>query len=123
VEIVSNDTACFTRPGLSIRNLNRLFHDKHFLKSGVFPWWCKSLIFCLFFSATIFNNANQHINVYGDDVEVDYKGYEVLRPRLFYLLDYRFLPQNVSEVGGEKNQKNFSVTRKYKSSPSAITAI
>ncbi|XP_064649397.1 GPI-anchor transamidase-like [Lineus longissimus] len=27
--------------------------------------------------ATIFNNANQHINVYGDDVEVDYKGYEV----------------------------------------------
>jgi hypothetical protein len=46
------------------------------------------------------------------------------RPRLFYLLDYRFLPQNVSEVGGGKKQKNnFSVTRKYKSSPSAITAI
>jgi hypothetical protein len=40
-----------------------------------------------------------------------------------YLLDYGFLPQNVSEVGGEKKQKNFSVTRKYKSSPSAITAI
>lgn len=36
--------------------------------------------------ATVFNNANQHINVYGDDVEVDYRGYEVninfLRPAL-----------------------------------------
>lgn len=28
-------------------------------------------------TATIFNNVNQHINVYGDDVEVDYRGYEV----------------------------------------------
>lgn len=27
--------------------------------------------------ATVFNNANQHINVYGDDIEVDYRGYEV----------------------------------------------
>jgi phosphatidylinositol glycan class K len=27
--------------------------------------------------ATVFNNANQQINVYGDDVEVDYRGYEV----------------------------------------------
>jgi phosphatidylinositol glycan class K len=27
--------------------------------------------------ATVFNNAIQHINVYGDDVEVDYRGYEV----------------------------------------------
>lgn len=37
-------------------------------------------LMCLFshlFSATVFNNANQHINVYGDDVEVDYRGYEV----------------------------------------------
>ena len=24
--------------------------------------------------ATVFNNANKHINVYGDEVEVDYKG-------------------------------------------------
>lgn len=30
--------------------------------------------------ATVFNNANQHINVYGDDVEVDYRGYEVSSP-------------------------------------------
>jgi hypothetical protein len=30
-----------------------------------------------------------------------------IRPRLFYLLDYRFLPQNVSEVGRKKqNKKN-----------------
>ena len=28
-------------------------------------------------AATVFNNANQHINVYGDDIEVDYRGYEV----------------------------------------------
>ena len=27
--------------------------------------------------ATVFNNAKQHINVYGDDIEVDYRGYEV----------------------------------------------
>lgn len=27
--------------------------------------------------ATIFNNAHEQINVYGDDVEVDYRGYEV----------------------------------------------
>lgn len=40
---------------------------------------------CLFaFTATVFNNANQQINVYGDDVEVDYRGYEV-RERLTYL--------------------------------------
>ena len=36
------------------------------------------LSLCLkYFTATVFNNANQHINVYGDDVEVDYRGYEV----------------------------------------------
>ena len=34
-------------------------------------------IFVLCFSATVFNNANQQINVYGDDIEVDYRGYEV----------------------------------------------
>lgn len=28
-------------------------------------------------AATVFNNAHHHINVYGDDVEVDYRGYEV----------------------------------------------
>ena len=33
--------------------------------------------FYFIFSATVFNNAKQHINVYGDDVEVDYRGYEV----------------------------------------------
>lgn len=45
--------------------------------------------------ATVFNNANQHINVYGDDVEVDYRGYEVrnniytnIYIFLFYILIY-----------------------------------
>lgn len=33
--------------------------------------------------ATVFNNADQQLNVYGDDVEVDFRGYEV---RLFPLL-------------------------------------
>ena len=28
-------------------------------------------------TGTIFNNANEHINVYGDDIEVDYRGYQV----------------------------------------------
>ena len=36
-----------------------------------------SLSLSLSLSATVFNNANQQINVYGDDVEVDYRGYEV----------------------------------------------
>lgn len=27
--------------------------------------------------ATVFNNADQQLNVYGDDVEVDFRGYEV----------------------------------------------
>lgn len=28
-------------------------------------------------TGTVFSNANQQTNVYGDDVEVDYRGYEV----------------------------------------------
>jgi len=39
--------------------------------------------------ATVFNNANQHINVYGDDVEVDYKGYEVTPENLIRVLTGR----------------------------------
>ena len=39
--------------------------------------------------ATVFNNANQHINVYGDDVEVDYRGYEVTVENLVRLLTGR----------------------------------
>lgn len=35
--------------------------------------------------ATVFNNAHQHINVYGDDVEVDYRGYEVCYQFLSYI--------------------------------------
>jgi len=37
-------------------------------------------------TATVFNNANQQINVYGDDVEVDYRGYEVKSTNLLHLL-------------------------------------
>ena len=32
---------------------------------------------CYCLVATVFNNAYQHIDVYGDDIEVDYRGYEV----------------------------------------------
>ncbi|XP_058467720.1 putative GPI-anchor transamidase [Malaya genurostris] len=39
--------------------------------------------------ATVFNNANQHINVYGADVEVDYRGYEVTVENFVRLLTGR----------------------------------
>ena len=42
--------------------------------------------------ATVFNNANENINVYGDDVEVDYRGYEVTVENLVRLLTGR-LPE------------------------------
>nr|CAG4651884.1 EOG090X07K0 [Triops cancriformis] len=44
--------------------------------------------------ATVFNNANQHINVYGDDVEVDYRGYEVTVENFVRLLTGR-LPASI----------------------------
>ncbi|XP_026479323.1 putative GPI-anchor transamidase [Ctenocephalides felis] len=43
--------------------------------------------------ATVFNNANQHINVYGDDVEVDYRGYEVTVENFIRLLTGRLPPE------------------------------
>ncbi|XP_018399570.1 PREDICTED: putative GPI-anchor transamidase isoform X2 [Cyphomyrmex costatus] len=39
--------------------------------------------------ATVFNNIKQHINVYGDDVEVDYRGYEVTVENFVRLLTGR----------------------------------
>lgn len=39
--------------------------------------------------ASVFNNAHQHINVYGDDVEVDYRGYEVTVENFIRLLTGR----------------------------------
>jgi len=39
--------------------------------------------------ATVFNNANKNINVYGEDVEVDYKGYEVTAENLVRVLTGR----------------------------------
>ena len=51
-----------------------VFYDMFFNSTfGFMIFW----IFSLTFQATVFNNANQHINVYGDNVEVDYRGYEV----------------------------------------------
>ncbi|CAG0887197.1 unnamed protein product [Cyprideis torosa] len=38
---------------------------------------------------SVFNNAQQHINVYGDDVEVDYRGYEVTVENFVRLLTGR----------------------------------
>ncbi|KAG7174391.1 GPI-anchor transamidase-like [Homarus americanus] len=42
--------------------------------------------------ATVFNNAHQHINVYGEDVEVDYRGYEVTVENFVRLLTGRLAP-------------------------------
>jgi len=39
--------------------------------------------------ARVFNNVRQHIDVYGDDVEVDYKGYEVTPENLVRVLTGR----------------------------------
>lgn len=49
--------------------------------------------------ATVFNNANQHINVYGDDVEVDYRGYEVTVENFVRLLTGR------TQVGTPRSKK------------------
>ncbi|KAK3087012.1 hypothetical protein FSP39_000309 [Pinctada imbricata] len=41
---------------------------------------------------TVFNNANEQINVYGDDVEVDYRGYEVTVENFIRVLTGRLSP-------------------------------
>jgi phosphatidylinositol glycan class K len=43
--------------------------------------------------ATVYNNANQNIDVYGDDVEVDYRGYEVTVENFVRLLTGRVQPE------------------------------
>ena len=43
--------------------------------------------------ATVFNNENENIDVYGDDVEVDYRGYEVTVENFVRLLTGRH-PEN-----------------------------
>lgn len=45
--------------------------------------------------ATVYNNANKNINVYGDDVEVDYRGYEVTVENFVRLLTGR-LPSSTA---------------------------
>lgn len=44
-------------------------------------------------AASVFNNANEEIDVYGDDVEVDYRGYEVTVENFIRVLTGR-LPEN-----------------------------
>ena len=36
-----------------------------------------NIIFLTYITAKVFNNAKKDLNIYGDDVEVDYRGYEV----------------------------------------------
>lgn len=43
--------------------------------------------------ATVFNDVSEHINVYGDDVEVDYRGYEVTVENFIRVLTGR-LPES-----------------------------
>jgi phosphatidylinositol glycan class K len=40
----------------------------------------------------VFNNAQQHINLYGSEVEVDYRGYEVTVENFIRLLTGRLPP-------------------------------
>lgn len=44
--------------------------------------------------ATVFSHKNMELNVYGDDVEVDYRGYEVrlARPKFKPLFHRKFPP-------------------------------
>lgn len=58
--------------------------------------------------ATVFNNANQHINVYGDDVEVDYRGYEV---------SSYIVKKSVKCVGKQTSQYMFSLAYLQSSCP------
>lgn len=46
--------------------------------------------------ATVFNNENEVINVYGDDVEVDYRGYEVTVKNFIRVLTGR-LPEGTPQ--------------------------
>lgn len=44
------------------------------------------------FSAQVFNNRNRKLNLYGEDVEVDYRGYEVTVENFLRLLTGRHDP-------------------------------
>jgi phosphatidylinositol glycan class K len=45
------------------------------------------------FPARVFNNQNQEINIYGEDVEVDYRGYEVTVENFLRILLDRHQPE------------------------------
>ncbi|CAI2173620.1 11076_t:CDS:2 [Funneliformis geosporum] len=44
------------------------------------------------FPATVFNNAGRHLDLYGDNVEVDYRGYEVTVENFIRVLTGRVAP-------------------------------
>lgn len=48
--------------------------------------------------ATVFNNADQQLNVYGDDVEVDFRGYEVRLFPLSILLLFLVINSNFFKI-------------------------
>lgn len=54
----------------------------------------------------MFNNANQHINVYGDDIEVDYRGYEVNRHDFNFLLNSSLQINETLNLTKERRLKN-----------------
>ena len=74
--MLADDMACNARnprPGICMKAATSLIPSPH-----TSNWrGCLIYLFFLLLLATVFNNANQQINVYGDDIEVDYRGYEV----------------------------------------------
>ncbi|TMW43248.1 hypothetical protein DOY81_011671 [Sarcophaga bullata] len=64
-------------------------HEHHTRRRKSFKRLILILICAVCCAQDLYNNANQHINVYGDDVEVDYRGYEVTVENFVRLLTGR----------------------------------
>ena len=60
----------------------------------------------MFFSATVYHNSNQKINIYGDDVEVDYRGYEVTAENFIRILTGR-VKHGTPQVNIQNSFSNF----------------
>lgn len=54
------------------------------------------------FSAQIFNNQNHRINLYGENIEVDYRGYEVSVENLIRVLTGTLLTFSISLIQSRK---------------------
>lgn len=63
--------------------------------------------------ATVFSHKNMELNVYGDDVEVDYRGYEVRRC-------FVFLALSVCECSVESLWVKFTSKYAFISLPSSL---